>query len=100
MLSDLWMRMRPAFRREQVEGELEEELWFDFEQRVEKYVRAGMERAEARRRARLEFSGETQITEECRESRGVSFLQTLAQNSRYGFRILRKSRGSLSSSLP
>ncbi len=52
-----------------------------------------MPREEARRRARLEFGGAEQIKEECRDARGVSFFETLAQDVRYGFRMLRRTPG-------
>lgn len=82
MLSELWIRMRALFRRKTVEGELDDELRFDFDQRVEKYVRAGMTREEATRRARLEFGGLDQVKEECREARGVHFLETCSRYAR------------------
>ncbi|HKS68492.1 MAG TPA: ABC transporter permease [Candidatus Acidoferrales bacterium] len=91
MLSDLWMRVRAVVRRERVEGELDEELRFDFERRVEKYIASGMRRGEAMRQARLEFGGLDQVKEECREARGVHLLETLARDVRYGIRALRKS---------
>src|SRR6202522_223272 len=93
MLSDILIRLRALFRRDDVEGELDDELRFHFEQQVAKYVQAGVPGEEARRRARLEFGGAEQIKEECRDARGVSFFETLAQDVRYGFRMLRRTPG-------
>jgi predicted permease len=45
------------------------------------------------RRTRLEFGGLDQVKEDCREARGVALLETLAQDVRYGLRMLRKSLG-------
>jgi putative ABC transport system permease protein len=93
MLSDLLIRLRALFRRNAVESELDDELRFHFDQQVEKFVQSGMPVAEARRRARLEFGGSDQIKEECREARGVRFLETLWQDLHYGVRMLRKNPG-------
>jgi predicted permease len=93
MLSELLMRLRALFRRKSVEQDLDEELRFHFEQQVEKFVRAGMPMEEARRQARLAIGGEEQIKEECRDARGVRFLENVAQDVRFGLRTLRKSPG-------
>jgi len=57
MLSDILIRLRALFRRDAVEGELDDELRFHFEQQVAKCVQSGVPCEEARRRARLEFGG-------------------------------------------
>jgi len=88
--SDLLIRFRALFRRDAVEVELDDELRFHFEKQVEKYVASGLPRAEAARRARLEFGGTDAVKEECREARGVHFLEVLAQDIRYSLRLLTK----------
>jgi macrolide transport system ATP-binding/permease protein len=93
MLSDLFIPIRSLFRRRAVEGELDEELRFHLENQVEKYIRSGLTREEAVRRARIEFGGLDQVKEYCREARGVTFVETFAQDVRYGLRMLRKSPG-------
>jgi hypothetical protein len=50
MLSDLVFRLRSLFRRSTVEAELDGELRVHFEQQVEKCIRSGMTREEARRK--------------------------------------------------
>lgn len=91
MLNDLFLRLRSLLRREKVEEELDDELRFHQQQQAEKYMRAGMSREEAMRQVRLDFGGLEQVKEDCRDARGISFLESLAQDLRYGVRILAKS---------
>jgi predicted permease len=93
MLNDFWIRVRALLRGRVVERELGDELQFHLEQQAEKHVRAGITREEAMRLARLEFGGRTQVEEECREARGITLVETVMQDLRFGMRMLRKSPG-------
>jgi putative ABC transport system permease protein len=76
-----------------MEAELDEELRAHYERQVEKSVRSGLPLEEAKRQARLEFGGLDQVKEECRDARGVTFIETTIQDVRYGLRMLAKSPG-------
>ncbi len=52
-----------------------------------------MTEAEAIGRTRVHFGGVDQVKEECRDAWGVRLLETLSQDFRYGWRVLRKSPG-------
>ena len=64
---------------------------FTLSDRSTKYVKSGMSEAEATRRARLEFGGLDQVKDECRDARGISFVETLVQDLRYAARTLLRS---------
>jgi putative ABC transport system permease protein len=91
LLHDLLFRLRTFFRPRAAESELDDELRFHLERQVAKHMNSGMSPAEALRRARLEFGGLAQVKDECREARGVSFVETLVQDLRYAARTLRHS---------
>jgi predicted permease len=82
-----------VFSRRRLETDLEKELRFHFETQVADKIRSGISAVEARRLTRLEFGGIDQIKEDCRESRGTMWLESLVQDVRYGLRQLRKSTG-------
>jgi putative ABC transport system permease protein len=91
VLNDLFYRVRSLLRRDTLESETDTELRFHFEQQVEKLLKSGLTREEAKRRARLSFGGHEQLREQCRDSRGVNLIETLLQDTRYGLRILGRS---------
>src|ERR1700689_627164 len=93
MLNDLLFRLGALFRRHAMGAEMDEELRAHFENQVEKLVASGLPREEATRRARLEFGGYEQLKEECRDARGVNFIETLLRDVRFGFRAMKRSPG-------
>jgi predicted permease len=90
MLRDFLYRLRSLFRKERVEEELDDELRFHFEQAVAKGVQSGLTHAEAAQRARILMGGLDQAKEDCRDARDVRPLEILAQDIRYGVRMLRQ----------
>ncbi len=90
MLSHLWIRLRSLLRRKAVEAELNDELRFHLERQTEKYRRSGWSPEEAKRRAQIALGGAEQTKEACRDSRGVSLLESLVQDLRLGLRFLGK----------
>src|SRR6185312_10496976 len=80
-------------RRNQLEKQVDAELQFDYEQRIEDRMRAGMSEAEARRTVRLEFGDLELVKEECRDARGLQFLDSLLHDVRYALRGMRRAPG-------
>jgi predicted permease len=87
------LKMRSLFRRRATDQELDEELRYHVECRTEENIAKGMTPQEARRAALLAMGGVEKRKEECRETREVNWLQNVAQDTRYGLRMLRKSPG-------
>src|SRR6266550_3685954 len=87
------LRLRSLFRWARADQELDDELREHLERKTEEYVAQGMAQAEARRRARLDLGGIEQTKEECRDARGVNWIQDFVQDLRFGLRVLRKAPG-------
>jgi predicted permease len=82
-----------AFHRSELAEELEAELRSHIQHRADDLERSGLDRAQAERRARIEFGARERFKEECHEAVGSHFFETLMQDVRFALRVLCKSPG-------
>src|SRR5438309_696578 len=84
----LWSRIRSwldaTLRRSRLESEMDAELRFHLDPFAQDLVRSGVPHQEAMQRARIEFGGIERVKEEGREALGVTFIESLVQDLRYG----------------
>jgi predicted permease len=92
-LRSIPFRLKALFQRERFEDQMDEELRAHIERQIEENERAGMSYDEARRAAALAFGSVDSLKEECRESWGVHFVDTLMQDLRVGVRGLVRNPG-------
>jgi predicted permease len=93
ILDSLRFRIATLFQRSEMRAEMEEELRSHVEHRADDLERSGLARAEAERRARVEFGGREKYKEEIHEAMGANLLGSSLQDVRISFRKLRKSPG-------
>jgi len=87
------LRLRSLFRRTQVDRELQEELQDHLEMQIKENISRGMSLGEARYSALRAFGGVTQVEEQCRERRRVSYIDDFLRDLRYGLQQVRRSPG-------
>jgi predicted permease len=85
--------LRTLFSRRRVERDLDDELRLHLELESEQRQRDGTGPEEARRGAAIRFGAVESVKDEVRESWGLRFLETLAQDLKYGARSLRRNPG-------
>ena len=89
----LMARISAWFKRAELDRDLDEELQTHLSLLVEQNLRLGLSTDEAMREARLKMGNVVSLREEHRDTRGLPFLDTLLQDLRYTFRILRRDTG-------
>src|SRR5215470_9864958 len=92
-LGELARRLRMLTHRRQFDADLEEEMRLHLELRQQEQRESGLTEEDARAAARRRFGNATYLKEESHIAWGWEWLENLAQDARYGARVLRKSPG-------
>lgn len=85
-------RVVSVFRPERLSREIKEEQEFHIACRIEEFVGEGMDEEAADRRATLEFGNRSRAQADSHDAKLVLWLESTAQDVRYGTRTLLKSR--------
>ena len=85
------LRVGGLFTVSRRDRELGDELASHLQMHIDDNIRAGMTPADARRHALVRLGGISSVREQYRERGGVPVLQHIAQDVRYGARMLRRS---------
>jgi putative ABC transport system permease protein len=86
-------RLLAFFRSRSLDSDFNQELEEHLAMSTADKIRRGMTPEEARRQARVELGGLTQLREAGRDVRGLPWLETFGLDVRLGLRMLRKSWG-------
>src|SRR5258706_4462694 len=92
-MRELLHRLAAMFRHRRLEDDLDAELRTHLEMAVDLNIQKGMSSAEPRREAFRGFGGVEQTKELYRDQRGLPMIETVLQDLRFGFRMLRRSPG-------
>src|SRR5262245_3862959 len=88
-----WRKFRlgfgALFQKEQLDARMHDEMRSHIEMQTQANIDGGMQPEEARYAALRQFGWVESIKEDCREQRGVRWLENLVQDIRFGARQLR-----------
>jgi predicted permease len=90
--STLRLKLRSLFARRRLEQELDEELRYHVERQVEEGIAAGMTPENARYAALRSIKDIEQRKEECRDMRGIGWLEDFVGDLQYASRQLLKNK--------
>lgn len=85
-----WLRLQSLGNRSRIESDLDDELTDYIDRESEREMAAGWSPEEARRRALSGLGGIERLKEECRDARGVRWLEDVLSDLRFAYRTLRK----------
>src|SRR5215468_8840204 len=92
-LDKLRLRIRSLFRSRRVDDELERELQEHLQRQIDVNIENGMAPEEARLAALQTIGNLTRLKEQCRDERGLNFLDDLRRDMRYAFVTLTRNPG-------
>jgi predicted permease len=87
------LRLRSLFRRRRVEQELNDELQFHLERKIEEGIAKGLSPKEARYAAMRSMDGLEQRKEEARDMRRIHWFTDFLDDARFAIRSLRRTSG-------
>ena len=87
------LRLRSVFRRQQAEQDLDDELQYHLDRKIEEGIARGLTLEQARDAALRAMDGLAQRKEECRDMRRVNGIENILQDIRYGLRMIARSPG-------
>ena len=85
------LRLRSLFGGRQVEHDLDAEMRDHLERQIELHRAAGLSASDARSTALRDFGNVSLIQDECRDTRGMNWIEHLRRDFRYALRSLRRS---------
>ncbi len=90
----IWLqRFSALFQKRRLEQDLEFEIQEHLEMAIEENMRRGMSPSDAAAAARQSFGGLEPMKEELRDQRGIPVFETLARETQFAFRSLRRTPG-------
>ena len=87
---DLKLRLKALLKPGGVERELNDELAFHIERETRRNIERGLPPDEARMRARARFGSVTVVADECRDQRGIGFIDATAKDVHYAWRQMKR----------
>jgi predicted permease len=92
-MSKLWSSRSSDEDPSDNRDEMDEEMRFHLEMAIDRYMRSGLDRNEARRRAIADFGGVRQQQETAADERSLAWWDVLRQDLRFAARTLRRNIG-------
>jgi predicted permease len=90
VMRTLRRKLRALFSKDELDGELNDEVRLHIAMETEDLVRSGVDHVEAARRARIAFGGVERHKEEARDARGVQSVEDGVRDIAYILRSLRR----------